>query len=159
MRVARKLTQPQPSSSTASSVHPILAHGIDIAGRADKLELITPRVKLESYYQTLVEGLLKTGHHHVRGVGFTDVTLDNAHVEIKNARRYHETPGQLLKYALADPRPYYVVILFGQHTVTLDFLAEFFSHTIVTNALWFDEHDNLHTIYRSTGTTSPYFER
>lgn len=140
-------------------INSILTNGINISDRPDKLQLVTPRVKLESYYQTIVERLLSCGHLHIKGAGITDITLDNAHVEIKNARRYHETAGQLLKYALVDAREFYVVILFGQHPVSLDFLRAFFSQTIITHALWFDEDDNLHPIYRSTGPISPYFEK
>ena len=39
--------------------------------------------KDESFYQALLEKEFKSGHAHLRGVGFTDVTTEDAHIEIK----------------------------------------------------------------------------
>lgn len=134
----------------------LIRNGVQVSGRADKLELITPRVKLEQYYQTIIENISGGSHRYIAGIGFTDVTLANAHIEIKNARNYAMTAGQLLKYHLGDPRDNRVVILFGPLTVSPDFLVSFFSHTIATHVLWFDQDDNLHPIYQKR-VTSPYW--
>lgn len=124
---------------------------------AERLRMVTPRIKKESYYQTLMENLLGGQHHYIKEAGFTDVTLANAHVEIKDAKKYHQACGQLLKYHLADPRDYLVVVLFGAMSTSVEFLRLFFSHTIATHVLYFDDDDNLNPIYKSTGTKSPYW--
>jgi hypothetical protein len=126
---------------------------------ADRLALVTPKVKREAYFQTIVENALGGTHRHIPGSGFTDVTLANAHVEIKEASKYHQTPGQLLKYHLIEPRPYLVVILFGRLPVSEEFLRRYFAETHVTHVLRFDDADNLVPLFCATGKTSPYFSR
>ena len=134
-------------------------HGVQVQDRSaqEMLALLTPKRKTESYYQTLTENILNGGHLHIHSVGFTDLTLENAHVEIKHGPMYHVTAGQLLKYHLARPRQFRVAILFGRIPVDINFLREFFSHTIVTHVLYFDDSDNIIPLYRCTGTTSPYW--
>ncbi len=134
----------------------IFSDGIDLEGR---LDLLTPRVKKESYYQTLIENILGGSHQYIKRIGFTDVTIHNAHIEIKDGPKYHQACGQLLKYHLVCPRDHRVVILFGRLPVSLDFLRTFFSHTIATHVLYFDSVDNLHPIYRGSDLTSPYFRK
>src|SRR3954466_5423410 len=124
-------------------LHRYLTKGVRLDRETDerKLHLLIPRVKRESYYQTLLENLLNSEHHYLGGAGITDLTLNNAHVEIKEGRKYNQTCGQLLKYHLARPRKYLVAVLFGP-LPDRDFLCLFFSHTCVTHVLHFDAADN-----------------
>ena len=49
----------------------------------------------------------------ISGVGTTDITTDDAHIEIKNWGRFQEVPGQLAKYQQAVKRPQSHVYFFG----------------------------------------------
>ena len=69
--------------------------------------------KPEAYYQRLVEKITGGKHMHLEGVGTTDVTTPDAHIEIKSWHRYHEVIGQLYKYQKACPRSKSVVYFFG----------------------------------------------
>ena len=69
--------------------------------------------KNENYYQNLLEQLTNGKHMHIPGIGRTDVTTNDAHMEIKRWHRYQEVPGQLAKYQSKCPRPRSVVYFFG----------------------------------------------
>jgi hypothetical protein len=69
--------------------------------------------KHEAHYQELLEKRLCGNHLHIQGVGTTDVSTPDAHVEVKRWNRYHEVPGQLDKYHRACPRPRRCVYFFG----------------------------------------------
>lgn len=69
--------------------------------------------KKENHYQALLELKLGGKPLHIPNVGRTDVTTDEAHVEIKKWSRYVEVPGQLAKYQLAAPRRRRCVYFFG----------------------------------------------
>ena len=67
----------------------------------------------EKRYQKLLEDRFKASHLHIPGVGITDITTADAHIEIKRWNRYHEVPGQLAKYQQAVPRDKLAVYFFG----------------------------------------------
>ncbi len=69
--------------------------------------------KHEAYFQQLLEKKLCAKRLHIEGVGTTDLTTADAHVEIKRWTRYHEVPGQLAKYQQGCPRNNSVVYFFG----------------------------------------------
>lgn len=72
-----------------------------------------PVQKKEAYYQALLSARLNAGHMLITGVGTTDITTADAHIEIKNWRRFQEVPGQLAKYQQAIPRSRSCVYFFG----------------------------------------------
>jgi len=72
-----------------------------------------PVQKKESYYQALLSAKLNAGHMRIEGVGITDITTDDAHIEIKHWGRFQEVPGQLAKYQQALPRSRSCVYFFG----------------------------------------------
>ena len=69
--------------------------------------------KPESYFQELLQRKFNAKRLHIPGVGTTDLTTDEAHIEIKNWKLYDKVPGQLSKYRLGSPRPGSVVYFFG----------------------------------------------
>lgn len=69
--------------------------------------------KKEAHYQALLEKQLDGTHLTIPGVGRTDITTADAHVEIKRWTRFHEVPGQLAKYQSASPRSRSCVYFFG----------------------------------------------
>jgi hypothetical protein len=92
-----------------------------VEAQAEMIRLLTQRVrklelgkeKPEKHYQKLVEEMTGGQHLHIAGVGFTDVTTAEAHIEVKHWRNYHEIVGQLWKYNSACPRSKRVAYLFG----------------------------------------------
>src|SRR4051794_3035724 len=60
----------------------------------------------EPYYQTILEKKIGAGHMHIEGVGTTDITTDDTHIEIKRWTRADEIIGQLGRYNSAVPRPH-----------------------------------------------------
>ena len=68
----------------------------------------------EKRYQKLLEDRFQASHLHIPGVGITDITTDDTHIEIKRWSRYHEVPGQLAKYQHAIPRDKLAVYFFGR---------------------------------------------
>lgn len=68
--------------------------------------------KPEAYYQKFLERRLGAKPLTLP-CGRTDLTTDDAHIEIKSWTRYHEVPGQLGKYQLASPRRQSIVYFFG----------------------------------------------
>ena len=85
-----------------------------------KIQALTDRVakfesarRNESYYQTLLEKQFGSGHLPISGVGETDITTDDCHIEIKKWDDYDDVPGQLFKYNQAAPRRRLCVYLFG----------------------------------------------
>ena len=137
---------------------PYLVHGGPLPATTpeEMVRLLTPRVKRENFYQTILENILGSGHQHIPKAGFTDITLANGHVEIKEASNYHQTVGQLQKYQIICPKPRLVVVLFGK-IKDRELLRDFYRETPITDVLYFDEDDNLIPLYRATRTVSPYF--
>ena len=75
-------------------------------------ELVGTR-KDEIYYQELLERELGGKHLHIAGVGITDITTPDAHIEIKRWRQWKEALGQLTAYQNAVPRRLSCVYFFG----------------------------------------------
>ena len=69
--------------------------------------------KNEDHYQTLLQNEFGLGHKSLKGVGITDVTTGDAHIEIKRWSRSDEAMGQLAKYQQACPRARSCVYFFG----------------------------------------------
>jgi len=69
--------------------------------------------KNEDYYQSLLSARMNAGHMSITGVGTTDITTADAHIEIKKWSGYHEVIGQLAKYNRAVKRPRLCVYFFG----------------------------------------------
>ena len=69
--------------------------------------------KRETYYQTLLEGKLNAKRSRIPGVGTTDLTTNDAHIEIKNWDNYMKVPGQLASYHQGLPRAKSAVYFFG----------------------------------------------
>ena len=69
--------------------------------------------KPECRYQKLLEEVLGGTHVTIQGVGTTDITTDDAHIEIKKWSSYQSVPGQLSKYQMGLPRPRSCVYFFG----------------------------------------------
>ena len=69
--------------------------------------------KDEVYYQEILEKELSGKHIHISDVGTTDITTDDAHIEIKRWTRSHEVIGQLAKYQKAMPKQRSCVYFFG----------------------------------------------
>lgn len=72
-----------------------------------------PARKKESYYQAMLSGKLNAGHMRIEGVGVTDITTPEAHIEIKAWARFQGVPGQLAKYQQAVKRDKVCVYFFG----------------------------------------------
>lgn len=68
--------------------------------------------KTEKHFQAILSEKLGAAHMYI-AVGITDITTDDAHIEIKRWGRYQEVPGQLAKYHQAVPRPRRCVYFFG----------------------------------------------
>lgn len=81
---------------------------------ADLEASVTPRRKGEKHYQAILERLLSAKRMHIRGVGVTDLTTDDAHIEIKDFMVYHMVPGQLAKYNHVVPRARKCAYFFGK---------------------------------------------
>jgi hypothetical protein len=77
------------------------------------LSKIALSAKHEGYYQRLLESKLGGTHLTIKGVGITDVTTEDAHVEIKRWRMADQVMGQLARYQLAVPRPRSCAYFFG----------------------------------------------
>lgn len=86
--------------------------------------------KNEDYYQSLLSARMNAGHMSITGVGTTDITTADAHIEIKKWSGYHEVIGQLAKYNRAVKRPRLCVYFFGpepkkeRYEQILDLMAE-----------------------------------
>jgi hypothetical protein len=72
----------------------------------------------EKYYQRLLERELGSGHLHIAGVGTTDITTPEAHVEIKRWSDADKVIGQLAKYNNALPRQRNCAYFFGPKPCT-----------------------------------------
>jgi hypothetical protein len=82
--------------------------------RIAELELVVhPKRKKEKYYQRILENRLGAKHLRVPGVGETDLTTDDSHIELKKWSDYDDVPGQLAKYNLIIPRPRRCGYFFG----------------------------------------------
>lgn len=68
--------------------------------------------KSERFYQNIVEKFLGGTHKKVL-CGVTDVTTDNIHAEIKNAKDYKTAIGQLVSYNSVDNKKQLQLYLFG----------------------------------------------
>ncbi len=85
-----------------------------IQHQAAEIRLLrTSTSKKESYYQQLLEKKLNGKRLYIAGVGITDITTPDMHVEIKRWSRYHEVPGQLAKYQQGCRRTKSAVYFFG----------------------------------------------
>ena len=69
--------------------------------------------KAETHFQAILEAEFGCGHMHIAGVGTTDITTEDAHIEIKRWGKFQEVLGQLQKYQAAQPRPRSCVYFFG----------------------------------------------
>ncbi len=69
--------------------------------------------KTETYYQKLLEKKLNAQRKDIPGVGITDLTTDDAHIEIKLWHKYHQVPGQLAAYQQGSFRNKSIVYFFG----------------------------------------------
>jgi len=149
---------PNANQPRSLALHPYLKYGgpLPATTAEEKLALVTPKVKREQYYQTLLENIIDAGHLYIAGTGWTDVSLEACHVEIKDVKHYSQAVGQLLRYAIMEPRAFLIVVLFGKMR-DIDVLINFFRHTDIHYVFYFDDDDNLIPLYRSTGTVSPYF--
>jgi hypothetical protein len=85
-----------------------------LKARLAELEVaVNPARKNEEHYQKVLESQLAATHLHIPGVGVTDLTTPDSHIEIKRFRDYHVVPGQLAKYNRVVPRPRKCVYFFG----------------------------------------------
>jgi len=89
-------------------------HDLEMATLKSTLKELLSERKKESYYQKLMEEKLNAKRMKVPGVGMTDLTNDEAHIEIKNWIYYDDVPGQLAKYHQVIPRKKSVVYYFGR---------------------------------------------
>lgn len=80
---------------------------------AELESVVHPKRKNEKYYQRILEDRLGAKHLWVPGVGETDLTTDDAHIELKKWSEYDDVPGQLAKYNLIIPRPRRCGYFFG----------------------------------------------
>ena len=87
-----------------------------LKARIAELELaVNPTRKAEKHYQNILQRLLPGAkHRQIREVGETDLTTEDANIEIKNFTRFHEVPGQLAKYHMFLPRPRKCAYYFGK---------------------------------------------
>ena len=69
--------------------------------------------ELETFYQSLMEGLLGAGHKRL-STGVTDITIDGLHAEIKRWTCWSQALGQLDKYQHADAKSELRVYMFGK---------------------------------------------
>lgn len=92
----------------------VTAQGNEIARQADEIRCLQKkRKKKEAYFQRLLETKLNAKRMHIRGVGITDLTTHDSHIEIKCWTRYHQVPGQLAAYQQGCHRPKSLVYFFG----------------------------------------------
>ncbi len=70
--------------------------------------------KQEGYYQKLLENVLRAKHMCIPGIGTTDLTTEDAHIEIKIWTDYKKVPGQLAAYQQGCPRQKSIVYFFGK---------------------------------------------
>ncbi|KAJ3030821.1 hypothetical protein HDV00_008641 [Rhizophlyctis rosea] len=75
---------------------------------------IRAKSKDERHFQAILQRELNSGRMRVQRLGITDITTDDAHIEIKRWNRFHEVPGQLAKYNQGAPRQVQQVYFFGQ---------------------------------------------
>ena len=85
----------------------------DLEETVKSFEGVVVRRKDEKYYQNILEKTLGARRLHIKGLGITDLTTEDAHIEIKKWNRFHEVVGQLEKYNLRAPRKYKRVYFFG----------------------------------------------
>ena len=60
--------------------------------------MLSPEGRKERYYQAILEAKLKAGHMRISKVGETDITTDDAHIEIKKWKDHDKVIGQLFRY-------------------------------------------------------------
>jgi hypothetical protein len=85
-----------------------------LEARMAELEAVAnPVRKNEKHYQRILEERLSAKHLHIQGVGYTDLTTQDAHIEVKKWSDYHVVPGQLAKYNQAAPRARQCAYFFG----------------------------------------------
>jgi hypothetical protein len=69
--------------------------------------------KNEDVYQYILEQHLQGCHKHL-SCGFTDITTDTLHAEIKSWKQWKHAMGQILAYGRVDPRNELHIYLYGQ---------------------------------------------
>lgn len=74
---------------------------------------ISKHKKPEKYYQLILEKLT-SGKHKQLQCGITDITTENAHIEIKSWCAWKSALGQLICYDFDDPKEHLYVYLFGE---------------------------------------------
>jgi hypothetical protein len=99
--------------------------------------------KHESHFQRILQNKFQAEHKHIVGVGVTDITTDDAHIEIKRWKYYDDVTGQLAKYQRALARPRSCVYYFGRMPNSRR-LNEIFELMAAANieVYWFDEEDD-----------------
>jgi hypothetical protein len=131
--------------SNEARLKPTEAENISLLGRVAQLEetLKRPR-KNERYYQRLLEERLGAKHHHLSGIGTTDLTTDDAHIEIKKWSDYDDVPGQLAKYEQKLHRARKMACMFGPtpEKARLRFIFELFTKSKI-EMYSFDANDEL----------------
>jgi len=102
--------------------------------------------KHESHFQAILQKKFSAEHKHIVGVGVTDITTDDAHIEIKRWKHYDEVSGQLAKYQRALARPRRCVYFFGRmpNSKRLNEIFELMAEANI-EVSWFDsEDDSIH---------------
>jgi len=67
----------------------------------------------EKYYQAILEERFKAGHQRIVGIGETDITTEDAHIEIKRWSKFSDVTGQLARYQRAVRKDHRSVYFFG----------------------------------------------
>lgn len=67
----------------------------------------------EKYYQAILEETLNAGHLRIENVGETDITTEDAHIEIKRWRDFDKVIGQLRRYQMFVKKARLCTYFFG----------------------------------------------
>ena len=111
--------------------------------------------KSEKHFQTILEAITGGSHLTIPGIGRTDITTSDMHIEIKHWLKYHEVPGQLDKYNHAVPRSKLCVYLFGskpKKDKSVKAIEEFFKRHRI-EMFSFQDNDEIvqHTVIEGEG--------
>jgi len=80
--------------------------------------------KSEKFYQSILEEYLGGTHMSIDGIGTTDITTDDMHVEIKEWKEWKAALGQILAYNHGEKRDKLAVYLFGPKCVRYSFAID-----------------------------------
>lgn len=69
----------------------------------------------EHTYQKILEHVYSGAHKYIRGIGITDITTDDMHLEIKRWPLWKNGMGQLIAYNTEVPKDKKVLCLFGEY--------------------------------------------